>query len=160
MEQLMKETSGKEPAEDSGKDPYEDKIEKTVQHVFDSALWSQMTLDEQISDVVERIHDNTDDVDISDVLEPDCEDEERAWRVGDSLRTAMTIIRPALERMTYAESKQAISEIADRIRQTGLDSQSYIAVGRADDGEEEDPRELGRRIMRKRNANYKPEEEK
>ncbi len=161
MEQMMEDPPAEEPAEESGKDPLLEEMEKIVQQAIDSVSWSNMTPDEQITDILNKIYGTQDNSVISNVLEPDNEDEERAWRIGDSLRIAMTVIRPVLERMTYAESKRAISEIADHIRQTGLDSQSHIAVGRADDSKKApDYAGLAEKIMRERNPNFIPKEEK
>ena len=125
----------------------------------------------QIDEVVEAIVGKADDPDdgnaISGVLEPEgedeCSDPEDNQAAGDALRAALTVIRPALAKMSKQQRMKVSADIAARMRKkkgkrTGepMTPGAYVALAQARDRRQDvgDPRELGRKIMEKRNLNY------
>ena len=125
----------------------------------------------QIAEVVEAVVGKADDPDdgnaISGVLEPEGEDEcgdpEDNQAAGDALRAALTVIRPALAKMSKQQRMKVSADIAARMRKkkgkrTGepMTPGAYVALAQARDRRQDagDPRELGRKIMEKRNLNY------
>ena len=125
----------------------------------------------QIAEVVEAVVGKADDPDdgnaVSGVLEPEGEDEcgdpEDNQAAGDALRAALTVIRPALAKMSKQQRMKVSADIAARMRKkkgkrTGepMTPGAYVALAQARDRRQDagDPRELGRKIMEKRNLNY------
>ena len=75
---------------------------------------------------------------------------------GDAIRATLSAIRPQLKKMSRKQRKKICADIASRMKKVTGDSGVYAAMaasGRRAEPEE-DPAELGRRIMAKRNINY------
>lgn len=120
------------------------------------------TTPEEVAAVVEEIMEPV----LSEVLEPEeeaagdeCGDPEET-SATDALRAALTAIRPALARMPKKQRHKVAADIAARLRkQSGrkaADGKTYAALAAAS---RRKPAavgaDLGRRIMERRNPNYK-----
>ena len=113
---------------------------------------------EEVSAVMEEILDPVASV----ITEEEDETEEEACEPlssGDALRAALAAVRPALARMPRGLRQQVAGDIAARIRRTGrrgtTGTDAYAALASATRRTAPASAELGRRIMEKRNANYK-----
>ena len=113
---------------------------------------------EEVSAVMEEILDPVASV----ITEEADETEEEACEPlssGDALRAALAAVRPALARMPRGLRQQVAGDIAARIRRTGrrgtTGTDAYAALASATRRTAPASAELGRRIMEKRNANYK-----
>ena len=97
----------------------------------------------------------------SGVLEPDvsgdeCEDPENSLINADALRTALMAVRPSLARMKPRERRKACNNIAAHFaRQNAADSRKYAALLSSRKPAARNGADLGKRIMAKRNPNYK-----
>ena len=80
----------------------------------------------------------------------------------DAVALAMEVVRPYIRRMSSPSRRKFCADMAARyFDSTGKKTGRFFnQLRRADGWKEEDPRELGRRIMAKRNPHYKPEEGK
>ena len=120
------------------------------------------TTPEEVAAVVEEIMEPV----LSEVLEPEeeaagdeCGDPEET-SATDALRAALTAIRPVLARMPKKQRRKVAADIAARLRkQSGrkaADGKTYAALAAAS---RRKPAavgaDLGRRIMERRNPNYK-----
>jgi len=102
---------------------------------------------------------------LSEVLEPDpaedeCgEEEELSAVTGDALRAALNTFRPALMKMPEKQRRKISADIAGRMcRQSGrraMDGRTYAAMASASRRRAPYGADLGRRIMARRNPNYK-----
>ncbi len=112
---------------------------------------------EEVAAVVEEVLEET----ASGVLEPDpasdeCEDPENSLINADALRTALMAVRPSLARMKPRERRKACNNIAAHFaRQNAADSRRYAALLSSRKPAARNGADLGKRIMAKRNPNYK-----
>ena len=123
--------------------------------------FAEGTTPEEISEIVEEIVEPV----LSETLEEEpvsdeCGDPEEETSATDALRAALTAIRPALARMPKKQRRKVAADIAARLRkQSGrkaADGKTYAALAAAS---RRKPAavgaDLGRRIMERRNPNYK-----
>ncbi len=123
-------------------------------------LSTEGTSPEEISEIVEGIVDPV----LSEVLEEnpaedECQEPEPVLS-ADALRAALTAIRPALARMSGKQRKKVAADIAARLRKKpgrkAADGKTYAALAAAARrGPAAVDADLGKRIMAKRNPNYK-----
>ena len=73
----------------------------------------------------------------------------------DVARAAMSAIKPILKDMAYEERRSICADLAQNLRKARFVTDIRIGFAVTDRREKEDVRELGRRIMRERNAHYK-----
>jgi hypothetical protein len=109
---------------------------------------AEETTPEEISEIVEEI--------IDPVVEDECDPEENeVLSSGDALRTALKAIHPQLKKMSKKQRQKACADIAARLKKSrkasGKDAYAALAAKKRT---VEDPKDLGRRIMEKRNAHY------
>lgn len=136
-------------------DPAEEAAE-AVEEVIEAA-GAEDPAAAEISAVMEEILDPVASV----IPEPEADEEQipESLQTGDALRAALAAIRPVLVRMPRSERQKMAGDIAVRIRQssrrgtTGTDA--YAALASACRRTAPASAELGRRIMEKRNVNYK-----
>lgn len=86
------------------------------------------------------------------------------WRgirlsAADAAGIVVSAVRPMLKDMAYDERRNACADLAKNLRNAGMVSDIRISIGSSGRQEEEDPRELGWRIMRKRNPHYRGKED-
>ena len=114
---------------------------------------------EEVSAVMEEILDPVASV-ITEPEEDEAEEEAcEPLSSGDALRAALAAVRPALARMPRGMRQKVAGDIAARIRRAGgrgtTGTDAYAALASATRRTAPASAELGRRIMAKRNANYK-----
>ena len=116
---------------------------------------------ESVAALVEEIL--SPDPDASTVLEdpadpddPDETDCTAAARNQDALKTVLAAFRPALMQMNRKQRRKVSGDLAAQMRRLrgGADAQAYAALRAAARRPQADPKDLGRRIMEARNANY------
>ena len=116
---------------------------------------------ESVAALVEEIL--SPDPDASTVLEdpadpddPDETDCTAAARNQDALKTVLAAFRPALMQMNRKQRRKVSGDLAAQMRRLrgGADAQAYAALRAAPRRPQADPKDLGRRIMEARNANY------
>lgn len=105
----------------------------------------------QISAVMEELLDPA-----ADECEPG---EEETLLSGDALRGALAVVRPMLARLPKQQRRKVAADISARLRTargrgTG-DGEIYQALASAHGRAASAPADLGRRIMEKRNPNYR-----
>ena len=93
----------------------------------------------------------------SRILEPEQEDPEDQARTADAMRAALATFRPQLRRMTPAQRRRFTVEMAGRMKKlndspAGKSVYAALSKGSGRDG---NPRDLGQRIMARRNANLR-----
>ena len=133
-------------------EPVAEKLEEAAEEAADPAT-------EEIAAAMEEILDPVSSV----ILEAEEEAEGSALpevlETGDALRAALAAVRPALASMTPAARRRAAGDIAARIRHGAgrrtADSDVYAALASAHRRTEPAGPDLGRRIMAKRNSNFK-----
>ena len=125
------------------------------------AVLDENTEEELAEEIVEAIQEI---VDPSDVLEPEGENSDcRFGKAADAaVRKVMKAYRPKLDRMSRKRRMKVCNDIAVRLRKQQRDNLgihanmgSAMDTKAARDSRKKDERDLGRRIMAKRNANYK-----
>ena len=93
----------------------------------------------------------------SRILEPEQEDPEDQARTADAMRAALATFRPQLRKMTPAQRRRFTVEMAGRMKKLN-DSPAgkgvYAALSKGS-GRDRNPRDLGQRIMARRNANLR-----
>ena len=139
----------------AGVDPAE-AIEKAIETAAEE---SGDPVTAEISEAMEEILDPVASV-ILEAEEDGAEPElPETLQTGDALRVAVAAVRPALARMPKEMRQKVAGDIAARIRRTrprgttGADA--YAALASAHRRTAPASAELGRRIMEKRNANYR-----
>jgi len=123
------------------------------------------TLDpEEIAEIVEEILEPVPSEAISEILDPledECgEEEQEVLSTGDTLRTALTAVRPMLLKMPKKQRAEVGMDIAARLRKPagrrGADAYAYADM-KSHAAKRKPPRknaaELGKRIMASRNIN-------
>ncbi len=123
--------------------------------------FAEGTTPEEISEIVEEIVEPV----LSETLEEEpagdaCGDPEDETSATDALRAALTAIRPALARMPKKQRRKVAADIAARMRkQSGrkaADGKTYAALAAASRRKPAAvDADLGRRIMERRNPNYR-----
>lgn len=110
---------------------------------------------EEIAEVVEEVVEDP----MSSVIDPtadECGDpEEPQNSTSDALRAALSAIRPALTKMSRKQRQRVSADIAAKLKASQKGPSAYVAIAAAKDGKSEtDIKDLGKRIMEKRNPNY------
>ena len=146
------EGSGVGSAEDE--DPAEAAVAEALE---EAAQETQDPAAEELAAAMEEILDPVASVILEDEVE-ESEPEDSRMNL-DALRAAVGAIRPALARLPRSVRKQVIGDIAARIRRTrdhrADASGVYAALASAQRRTVPVSADLGRRIMKKRNASYK-----
>ena len=158
------------PGPASDEDPMEE-IAEAVEEAMEAAAAEEEVLPddepevlvpEDVAEIVEEILEPIVGEEASGVLEPgedECEEEEQeVLSTGDALRAALKAVRPALMKMPTKQRQRVCADIAARVNKAKgrktADSGIYAALARRKGrGMAEDPTELGKRIMAKRNVN-------
>ncbi len=136
-----------------------DEVTETIEKAIETAAAeSGDPVTAEITEAMEEILDPVASV----ILEAEEEKEQElpeTMETGDALRAALAAVRPALARMPEGVRRKVAGDIAARIRRgerrgtTGTDA--YAALASARRRTAPVSADLGRRIMEKRNANYK-----
>lgn len=110
-------------------------------------------------DVVEIVEEVLEPV-VEDPAEDECGDpEQNVLSTGDALRTALRAVQPALAKMPKKQRQRVCADIAARLRKTnsrsGKDSVYSALASKSRKAAPAEMSDLGRRIMEKRNANFK-----
>lgn len=139
--------------------PAEEVTETIEKAIETAAAESGDPVTAEISGIMEEILDPVASV----VLEAEEEEAEQGLpevlETGDAMRAALAAVRPALAQMPENMRRKAAGDIAARIRRgsrrgtTGADA--YAALASARRRTAPGTADLGRRIMEKRNANYR-----
>ena len=136
-----------------------DEATETIEKAMETA--AAETGDPVTAEITEAMEEILDPV-ASVILEAEEEEEQElpeTMETGDALRAALAAVRPALARMPEGMRRKVAGDIAARIRRgerrgtTGSDA--YAALASACRRTGPASADLGRRIMEKRNANYK-----
>ena len=93
-----------------------------------------------------------------DMLDEIIEETERMGiriSAANAASAAVSAVKPVLQEMAYDERRNACADIARNLKDAGLISYIRISIGLPENREKDDPKELGRRIMAERNANYR-----
>ena len=91
----------------------------------------------------------------STVLDPDNADRPESAFIGDAVRNALAVVNPLLQKLHARDRRKVCATIAKRISsRCGNDSARYAALLQAR-RPARDEADLGRRIMQKRNPNYR-----
>ena len=141
------------PAADS--DPAEE-IAEAVEEAMEAAAAAE-PLPEAVSAAVEEFLDP-----VSSVIPEEAEEEEifpETVKTGDVLRAALAAVRPVIDRMPPHMREKTVRDIAARLRRCGrrgtTGTDAYAALASARRRTAPASAELGRRIMEKRNVNYR-----
>ena len=117
---------------------------------------------EAVSEMVQEVLEIPTSTILEEENEEDGECQDPAAAYGkDTLKAVMLAIRPALSGMSRKQRKKVCGDIANRLmlgRERRAGDRSVYAglyAGAAGRKRETDPRELGRKIMEKRNPNYR-----
>ena len=160
------------PGPASDEDPMEE-IAEAVEEAMEAAAAEEEVLPddepevlvpEDVAEIVEEILEPIVGETVSQVLDPaedeDEDEEQEVLSTGDALRAALKAVRPALMKMPTKQRQRVCADIAARVNKAKgrktADSGIYAALARRKGrGMAEDPTELGKRIMAKRNVNYR-----
>ncbi len=116
----------------------------------------EVTSAEEISEIVGEILDPA--AEVIEAEEDECgEPEPEVISTGDALRAALRAVSPALAKMPKKQRQRVCADIAARLNgkkdRRGTDSGVYAALASARRKPEDNPADLGRRIMETRSAN-------
>ncbi len=140
--------------------PAEEEVTETIEKAIETAAAeSGDPVTAEISGIMEEILDPVASV----ILESEAEEAEQEMpetlETGDALRAALSAVRPALAQMPENMRRRVAGDIAARIRRGGrrgtTGTDAYAALASARRRTAPGSPDLGRRIMEKRNANYK-----
>lgn len=139
-------------------DPVEE-IAEAVEEALEAAETAEevpAAVPEAAAEIAEIVEEIVAEGEASSVLQPDaeCEDPDQQVVASDMLRTALRVIAPDIRNMTGKERRKLADKIAARMRSRQADD-AVSAVSRGTARPRKDPAELGKRIMEKRNPNYK-----
>ena len=157
------------PGPASDEDPMEE-IAEAVEEAMEAAAAEEEVLPddepevlvpEDVAEIVEEILEPIVGESVSQVLDPaedeDEEEEHEVLSTGDALRAVLKAVRPALMKMPTKQRQRVCADIAARVNKAKgrktVDSGIYAALagGKRKVGRE-NPAELGKRIMAKRNV--------
>jgi len=112
---------------------------------------------EEISEIIEEILDP-----VSEVLDPagdECgEEEQEVLSTGDALRAALRTVGPALLKVPEKDRRRLSDKLVARAKKSSRkakDAKGYLEFRSAERKSDRNTAELGKRIMAKRNVNYR-----
>ena len=157
---LLEAPAADEALTPAGAEAAEEAVVETIEKAIETA--AEESGDPVTAEITEAMEEILDPV-ASVILEAEEDESEQGLpetlQTGDALRAALSAVRPALARMPKEVRQKVAGDIAARIRRTrprgttGADA--YAALASARRRTAPASAELGRRIMEKRNANYK-----
>ncbi len=134
-------------------------IAEALGEALSAAATAESAEDPSLAEAAEQVAETIEEVagPVSEVIgeEEDCGGPD-GKAASDALRAALSAVRPALARMSRAERRKACVDIAARLRKTrGNDAAVYAALaGKRTARQAEIQKDLGRKIMASRNANF------
>ena len=153
-----------EPAEDEENgegagEPIAEEIAEVIEEAIEAANEESEPTEaaEELSEIVESILEPEVSSTIEEEEEGDCGtgcDPEKA-SASDALRAALLVMRPVLSKMPRKQRRKVCADIAASLRKGRRGNDGIYSAIAAASRRNGDPRDLGKRIMEKRNPNYR-----
>ena len=137
-------------------DPVEE-IAAAVEEALETAVEAESPADPELAEAAEEVAGEIAHAEglMSETIgEEDCGTQDPRPS-ADAVRATLAAMRPQLARMSRKERKKVCADIAAQLKKTGTDARDYAALVSARPRRDSDPADLGRKIMAKRNPNFK-----
>lgn len=137
-------------------DPVEE-IAAAVEEALETAVEAESPADPELAEAAEEVAGEIAQAEglMSETIgEEDCGTQDPRPS-ADAVRATLAAMRPQLAKMSRKERKKVCADIAAQLKKTGTDARDYAALVSARPRRDSDPADLGRKIMAKRNPNFK-----